>query len=146
MGWGSDFSARVASRDLTIGVIGLGYVGLPTALGFHDAGFRVRAVDVNEQVVARLEAGENPGEDPQHDDLIPAAQSDDWRVSTSYRDTIPDCDVVLVTVPTPVNIDLTPDLSFVRAAGASVFGSLTKGARTVAVLSLIHISEPTRPY
>ncbi|MCH2358482.1 MAG: nucleotide sugar dehydrogenase [Candidatus Poseidoniales archaeon] len=134
MGWGSDFSARVASRDLTIGVIGLGYVGLPTALGFHDAGFRVRAVDVNEQVVARLEAGENPGDDPQHDDLIPAAQSDDWRVSTSYRDTIPDCDVVLVTVPTPVNIDLTPDLSFVRAAGASVFGSLPKGARTVVVL------------
>mgnify|MGYP000585813499 CR=1 FL=1 len=134
MGWGSDFSARIAARDLAIGVIGLGYVGLPTALGFLDAGFRVRAVDVNEQVVARLQAGENPGDDPHHDDLIPAVQSDDWRVSTSYPETVPDCDVVLVTVPTPVNSDFTPDLSFVLAADASVFSSLAKGARTVVVL------------
>ena len=134
MGWDSDFSARVASRDLTIGVIGLGYVGLPTALGFLDAGFRVRAVDVNEQVVSNLKAGENPGDDPQHDDLIPDAQSENWQVSTSYPDVVSDCDVVLVTVPTPVNSDLTPDLRFVRDAGASVFENLVKGTRTVVVL------------
>ena len=67
MGWDDTFSRRLVGRDLTIGVIGLGYVGLPTALGFLDAGFRVRGVDVNKQVIDALSLGENPGDDPQHD-------------------------------------------------------------------------------
>ena len=45
------FSERARKSDLTVGVIGLGYVGLPTAIGFHDAGFRVWGVDISQHTV-----------------------------------------------------------------------------------------------
>ena len=43
----AEITSRAANGDLTIGIIGLGYVGLPTAIGFHDAGFTVWGVDVS---------------------------------------------------------------------------------------------------
>jgi phosphoglycerate dehydrogenase-like enzyme len=46
MGWTPDFEQRAKNGDLTVGIIGLGYVGLPTAIGFHDAGFNVWGVDI----------------------------------------------------------------------------------------------------
>ena len=134
MGWDSTFSKRLEARDLTIGVIGLGYVGLPTALGFLDAGFRVRGVDVTSRVIDALKAGENPGDDPQHDDLIPPSQSDSWQVSTDSSELVPDCDVVLVTVPTPVTDNRLPDLTYVSSAGSAIFSSIAKGSGTIVVL------------
>ena len=134
MGWDSTFSQRVEERDLTIGVIGLGYVGLPTALGFLDAGFRVRGVDVTSRVIDTLIAGENPGDDPLHDHLIPQSQSDSWQVSTDSSELVPDCDVILVTVPTPVTETRLPDLTYVSSAGSAVFSSITKGSGTIVVL------------
>ena len=134
MGWDSTFGERVANRDLTIGVIGLGYVGLPTALGFHDAGFRVRGVDINKQTISMLEKGQNSGDDPQHDDVIPLQQDERWKVSTDTSAIVPECDIVIVTVPTPVTFDHQPDLSMVEAAGATIFDSIVKGERTIVVL------------
>ncbi len=134
MGWDSTFSQRLEARDLTIGVIGLGYVGLPTALGFLDAGFRVRGVDVTSRVIDALKAGENPGDDPQHDDLIPQSEGDYWRISTDSSELVPDCDVILVTVPTPVTENRLPDLTYVSSAGSAIFSSITKGSGTIVVL------------
>ncbi|HJM20285.1 MAG TPA: NAD(P)-binding domain-containing protein, partial [Candidatus Thalassarchaeaceae archaeon] len=88
MGWDDTFASRLINRDLTIGVIGLGYVGLPTALGFLDAGFRVRGVDVTQRVIDALSRGENPGDDPQHDDIIPQSQNENWLVSTNSADLV----------------------------------------------------------
>ena len=134
MGWDDKFARRLINRDLTIGVIGLGYVGLPTALGFLDAGFRVRGVDVTQRVIDALSAGKNPGDDPQHDDIIPQSQGENWLVSTNSADLVPQCDVVLVTVPTPVTEEHLPDLSYVSAAGAAVFSSISSNSGTVVVL------------
>jgi len=134
MGWDSTFAARVASRDLTIGIIGLGYVGLPTALGFHDAGFRVRGADVSQRTISMLEKGQNPGDDPQHDDVIPQQQDGRWKITTDTSVAVPECDVVIVTVPTPVTSDQRPDLSMVEAAGAAIFDSILPEKRTIVVL------------
>ena len=134
MGWDDTFASRLINRDLTIGVIGLGYVGLPTALGFLDAGFRVRGVDVTQRVIDALSRGENPGDDPQHDDIIPQSQDENWLVSTNSADLVPQCDVVLVTVPTPVTEERLPDLSYVSAAGSDVFSSISPNSGTVVVL------------
>ncbi len=134
MGWDEFFAGRLADRDLTIGVIGLGYVGLPTALGFLEAGFRVRGVDVTERVITALREGRNPGDDAQHDDIIPSRESERWRVTLDAAEVVPDCDVILVTVPTPVTDERLPDLKFVRMAGKSVFDSVEKASGTVVVL------------
>ena len=52
-------------------VIGLGYVGLPTAIGFHDAGFNVWGVDISQRTVEMILRGENPTGDPDVDDIVP---------------------------------------------------------------------------
>ena len=71
MGWIEEFVAKAENRDLVIGVVGLGYVGLPTAIGFHDAGFSVWGVDISQKTVDSIKQGINPTGDPDVDDIIP---------------------------------------------------------------------------
>lgn len=123
---------RIAMQ--TIGIIGLGYVGLPTAIGFRDAGFNVWGVDISQRTVDMVLTGENPTGDPDVDDIIPGPGSERWNITTSTAEAVPHCDVVLVTVPTPITHDLKPDLSFVASAGRAVFESVPKGSNTIVVL------------
>ena len=57
MGWSHRFDSLASNADMTVGIIGLGYVGLPTAIGFHDAGFTVWGVDVSQRTVESVKAG-----------------------------------------------------------------------------------------
>jgi nucleotide sugar dehydrogenase len=134
MGWSMDFSERAQSGALTVGIIGLGYVGLPTAIGFHDAGFEVWGVDVSQRTVDMVKAGKNPTGDPDVDDIVPSAGSERWNITASTSEAVQHCDVVLVTVPTPITHDLKPDLSYVEAAGRAVFESIPRGKNTIVVL------------
>ena len=134
MGWTPEFANRAANGDLTVGIIGLGYVGLPTAIGFHDAGFNVWGVDISQRTVDMVKRGENPTGDPDVNDIIPAPGTERWNITTSTPEAVPHCDVILVTVPTPVTEDLKPDLTYVQKAGRAVFESLNKGSRTIVVL------------
>ena len=118
----------------SVAVIGLGYVGLPTAIGFHDAGFEVWGVDVSQRTVDMVLAGKNPTGDPDVDDIVPAPGTERWHITTSTAEAVPHCDVVLVTVPTPITHDLKPDLSYVEAAGRAVFNAIPKGSNTIVVL------------
>jgi len=134
MGFNEHFTRSAASGALTIGIIGLGYVGLPTAIGFHDAGFTVWGVDVSQRTVDMVKAGENPTGDPDVDDIVPSPGTERWHITTSTAEAVPHCDVILVTVPTPITHDLKPDLSFVEAAGRSVFEAMPKERNTIVVL------------
>ena len=118
----------------SVGVIGLGYVGLPTAIGFHDAGFEVWGVDVSERSVEMILRGENPTGDPDVDHIIPQPGLERWNITMSAAEAVPHCDVVLITVPTPITHDLKPDLSYVYAAGRAVFEAVPKGSNTIVVL------------
>ena len=121
-------------NGLTIGIVGLGYVGLPTAIGFHDAGFDVWGVDVSQRTVEMVLKGQNPTGDPDVDEIVPKPGTERWHITTSAAEAVPHCDVVLVTVPTPITHDLKPDLSYVEAAGRDVFNHLKKGSNTIVVL------------
>ena len=130
----AQFVVRAATGGLTVGIIGLGYVGLPTAIGFHDAGFEVWGVDVSQRTVDMVLKGENPTGDPDVDDIVPAPGTERWNITNSSAEAVPHCDVVLVTVPTPITHDLKPDLSYVAAAGRDVFQAIPKGSNTIVVL------------
>ena len=130
----AQFAVRAETGDLTVGIIGLGYVGLPTAIGFHDAGFEVWGVDVSQRTVDMVLKGENPTGDPDVDDIVPAPGTERWNITNSSAEAVPHCDVVLVTVPTPITHDLKPDLSYVAAAGRDVFRAIPKGSNTIVVL------------
>ena len=134
MAWRERFASLASRGKLTVGIIGLGYVGLPTAIGFHDAGFTVWGVDVSQRTVDMVKAGENPTGDPDVDDIIPAPGTERWNITTSTAGAVPHCDAVLVTVPTPITHDLKPDLSYVAAAGRAVFEAIPKGSNTIVVL------------
>ena len=134
MGWDSSFSTRAESGSLNVGIIGLGYVGLPTAIGFRDAGFNVWGVDLSEHIVNSLHEGKNPLGDPDLDDMIPEPGSERWHITRSTADATADCDVLIVTVPTPVCENLKPDLSYVESAGRAVFEASGKGTRKVVIL------------
>ena len=60
MGGSSKFEQAANFDSLNVGIIGLGYVGLPTAIGFHDAGFTVWGVDVSQRTVDMVLQGKNP--------------------------------------------------------------------------------------
>jgi nucleotide sugar dehydrogenase len=134
MGWDASFASRADSGDLSVGIIGLGYVGLPTAIGFRDAGFNVWGVDLSDRIVNALYEGRNPLGDPDLDDMIPAPGSERWNITRNTAEATAACDVLIVTVPTPVSDDLKPDLSYVESAGRAVFESAGKGNRKVVIL------------
>ena len=121
------------SGSIRIGVVGLGYVGLPTALAFHAAGHIVDGIDASESVVDTLNRGESHLLEGGNTLKIPIS-SDRWSVSRGFEDVIPECDLVIITVPTPTKEDKNPDLSFVESAMNSTFGNLASGKGTIVVL------------
>lgn len=119
--------------DLRICVVGLGYVGLPTAIAFHDAGLSVIGVDVSERVITKLKDGIVPLVDSSSDLSVPVG-SPDWDVTMDFAYAVNNSDVILITVPTPVNEDKSPDLSYVLAASTGIIENIDRGKKTIVVL------------
>ena len=121
------------SGEENICVVGLGYVGLPTAIAFYEAGFKVTGVDVSERVISELKAGRSPLIDSSSDLSIPS-DTVRWHVTDDFSKAIPTSDVVLITVPTPVRKDKTPDLSYVENASRNILENIDTEKMTVIVL------------
>lgn len=104
----------MAERSGTcVGVVGLGYVGLPLALAFVDAGYDVVGVDVSEERVEALRAGNSYVKDVGDTDIENALESETaFNVSTSYEE-LSDVDAVSICVPTPLRKSGQPDISYV---------------------------------
>ena len=108
----SNLLELIASRDVTIAVVGMGYVGLPLATVFAEAGARVIGVDVSADRVAQLNAGESYVED------IPASlvarYVDDGRLrATTDFDALAEADAISICVPTPLGKTRDPDVSYI---------------------------------
>jgi nucleotide sugar dehydrogenase len=115
-----------------IGIVGLGYVGLPTALAFYKAGFSITGIDISARVVELLNRGESPLIDETEELDIPT-EDERWKISTDFCN-IADCNIILITVPTPITESSGPDLSFVESASRSVLQSLGPGSGAIVVL------------
>jgi len=106
--------ARIENKQAQIGVIGLGYVGLPLAIEFAKAGFPVIGMDIDESKVTRINAGENYIPDIADDTLQTLVNSGNLRTTTDF-DIISDLDVVVICVPTPLSKVGDPDISYIIA-------------------------------
>jgi len=114
-----DFLNRIEQRALNIGVVGLGYVGLPLAVAFAEAGFKVTGLDVNAQRVDELNARDSYIADVPSAAL--AAQVEAGRLSaTTDPGAIAEMDVVVICVPTPLSKTRDPDVSYILAAAEQV--------------------------
>ena len=107
-----------------ISVIGLGYIGLPTAAMLATQGIEVVGVDVNPFIIEAVNKGKAHIEEGGLDQLLSRCVSDGNLKATKVPEV---ADVFLITVPTPVNGDHTPDLSYVISAGRSIASVLKKG-------------------
>jgi UDP-N-acetyl-D-glucosamine dehydrogenase len=106
---------KIADREAQIGVIGLGYVGLPLALEFTKAGFRVVGFDVDAKKVDSLVAGESYIEDVPSA-AVAEAVSENRLSATVDFDHLAECDVINVCVPTPLTKSKDPDVSHMAKA------------------------------
>ncbi len=106
-----------ASTSLSVCVIGLGYIGLPTAAVLADHGHRVHGVDVRSDVVDTINRGEVHIHEPQLDELVERVVGE-GRLTASLRPQ--PADVFMVCVPTPVTQNRAPDLSYVQKAAQAI--------------------------
>jgi len=127
-------NTSIETGNISVGIIGLGYVGLPTAIGFLDAGFNVWGVDVSQRVVDTILQGKNPTGDPEIDNIIPEPNSAKWNITTDTSIAVENCEILIVTVPTPVTSDLKPDLKYVISAGESIFQAIEPKSGKIVVL------------
>lgn len=105
-------------------VLGLGYIGLPTASILATNGFKVLGVDVNEQVVQVINKGGLPIKEPGLKTIVQAAvNSGNFRAALQAEP----ADVFIIAVPTPVTDDKKANLSFIKAAAESILSVLNKG-------------------
>jgi len=107
--------ARIENKEAHIGIIGLGYVGLPLAVEFAKAGFSVTGIDIDESKVAGINAGENYIPDIADDTLQTLVSSGNLR-ATKDVDIIADLDAVTICVPTPLSKVGDPDISYIISA------------------------------
>ena len=117
---------RLASRQATVAVIGLGYVGLPLATSFGEVGFSVIGFDVSRGVVDGLNAGRSHIDDVP-DERIALLRSSGRFSATSNPSDLAAAHAVFICVPTPFDKAKTPDLSYVEAATRTVASVLRKG-------------------
>ncbi|MCQ4299675.1 UDP-N-acetyl-D-mannosamine dehydrogenase [Pseudomonas songnenensis] len=108
----------------TISVVGLGYIGLPTAAVFAARKKRVIGVDVNEHAVATINRGEIHIVEPDLDMVVHAAVTEGYLRATTTPEP---ADAFLIAVPTPFKADHEPDLSYIEAASEAIAPVLAKG-------------------
>jgi UDP-N-acetyl-D-glucosamine dehydrogenase len=113
---------------MKIGIVGLGYVGLPLAVEFAEAAHEVVGVDVEPRRVAALQKGESYVEDIPSDRL--RAVDGRLHASTRYGD-LPGCDAVVIAVPTPLTRNREPDLGPLLGCARSLAGVLESGQLVV---------------
>ena len=117
---------RLNDRTARAAVIGLGYVGLPQALGMAQAGFRTVGIDVDARRVANLMAGRSHIEDVPDAQLRRLIRAKRFEATTDFS-TLAAADVITICVPTPLSKTKDPDVSFIRAATENVARHLRRG-------------------
>jgi len=103
------------TREARVGIIGLGYVGLPLAVEFAEAGFHVVGIDVLSDKVAQLNSGHSYIPDIPSERLAPLVKSGKFIATTDYSE-VRTLDTVSICVPTPLRKTKDPDMSYVIQA------------------------------
>ena len=116
---------KIRDKNARIGIIGLGYVGLPLVIGFGRAGFRVTGLDIDESKVERLSRGQSyikhiPGESIR--ELVDSGLLD---ASTDFS-VVSQLDCMLICVPTPLDANREPNMDYIISTARSISPFLTK--------------------
>jgi len=117
---------RIDEHEATVAVIGLGYVGLPLVLAFHDAGFMVLGFDTDPDKIRQLDAGESYIRHIGSDEIARLAASRRFAATTDPA-RLAEADALLICVPTPLTRYREPDLSYVEGTARTIAAHLRAG-------------------
>lgn len=128
---------EIALENVSLVVLGAGYVGLPTAALFANAGFNVTAIDIKTNIVESINKGVSPINEPGLEELI-VRNIKAGRLKAGFNSavTLGNYSIVIITVQTPIDRNNRPDLSFLISAMGTLGATLKKGT-LIAVCSTI---------
>jgi UDP-N-acetyl-D-glucosamine dehydrogenase len=118
--------ARIEDRTAVLGVVGLGYVGLPLAVEMARSGYRVLGFDITDSVVQGIARGESHIQDVTSD-IVRTFVGEGLLSATTDMERLAECDAISICVPTPLSKTKDPDLSFVVSATRAVAAVLRPG-------------------
>ncbi|MFA5147238.1 MAG: nucleotide sugar dehydrogenase [Candidatus Omnitrophota bacterium] len=121
-----ELEKKILSKKAKIGIIGLGYVGLPLAVSFAKKGFNVCGMDIDAKKVKKLNNGESYILDVSSSDLAEARRKKNLR-GTSDFSAIKGLDAIIICVPTPLNKSKEPDVSYIVSAVGSIKKHMKRG-------------------
>ncbi len=121
-----DLWDKINTREARIGVVGLGYVGLPLAVEFASKGFRTLGIDLSKERVLRLNTGSNYIEDVADDDLRRVVEAGAFSAEDDFNSS-GEVDIFFICVPTPVTEHKDPDVSYIRSAAEAIAKHLRAG-------------------
>ena len=122
----NEITNLIKEKRARIGVIGLGYVGLPLATEFACQGFAVTGFEVDEQKVARISNGQSYVSDVASEIIKESVDAGRLRATTDF-DHLKECDAIIICVPTPLRKTKEPDVSFILAAAEAIKKRLRSG-------------------
>ena len=126
----STLSAKIEDGSAVVGVIGLGYVGLPLLHAFHKAGFRVIGFDVDPKKIESLRRGENYLKHLGPEMVKEMVSAGRFDVTNDFS-RLAEADAIISCVPTPLGTHLEPDLSYVETTAEDIAKTIRKGQLVV---------------
>jgi UDP-N-acetyl-D-glucosamine dehydrogenase len=122
----TELKEKIRSKSAVVSVIGLGYVGLPLAVEKAKVGFKVLGVEQNPERADMINRGENYIGDVKDNELKDLAQKGLLSASTSF-DCLPNADVIIICVPTPLTVNFDPDISYIVSVCEEIAPRLRPG-------------------
>jgi UDP-N-acetyl-D-glucosamine dehydrogenase len=138
MNYKEEILRKVANKQIQVGIIGLGYVGLPLALCFADNGIRVKGFDTSAQKVGKVNAGENYISDVDSKSLLNLAEQKMISATSDFSE-LESCGAVFICVPTPLDKFRKPDMTYIEMACKEIGRNIKPGT----FISLESTTYPT---
>lgn len=121
---------KIAMKEIVVGVVGLGYVGLPLAVEKAKAGFKTIGFDVQSEKVSLVNQGHNYIGDVVDSDLVKLVEAGTLSATTDFS-FVKDVDFIAICVPTPLDAHQQPDISYVKSSAVAISKHLTKNTMVV---------------
>lgn len=122
----AELISRIRNKQAVVGVVGLGYVGLPLLLCFAEKGFRVVGLDIDQNKTRALSEGESYIRHIPSERIRRCVNTDNFRASHDFS-LARECDALLIAVPTPLNKNREPDMSYIVATCESLLPHIRPG-------------------
>jgi len=127
-----DFTKALETQTLRVCVVGIGRIGLPTALSFADSGLDTVGVDINSNLVNMINSGEFPLKDePGYDAIFDRVNNKKFRATTDIQSALTQVDVVLLSLPTPMDEKNIPDYTALKSVANQLHDLMKEGTLVI---------------